>query len=344
MSKTITFADRVRIQVAAGNGGNGCASFRREKFVPRGGPDGGDGGRGGHVYLRADVNQDSLLDLYYQPHQRAGHGGHGRGQQCFGKDGADLYIRVPPGTEARRDGSGELVGEVVAPGQEILIARGGRGGLGNVHFKSSTNRAPRRHTEGVPGETMTLWLELKVVADVGLVGYPNAGKSTLLRALTAARPKTAAYPFTTLHPIIGTLEYEDYKTLRIADIPGLIEGAHQGVGLGHDFLRHIERTRFLLFVIDMAGTDGRDPTDDYRSLRREMKRYRADLDTRPFLVVANKMDLDAARTHLPRFKRRTRTQPLPLSAETKAGADELKMALYRQFFEPPPPTGTNKHG
>lgn len=329
--KSITFIDRVRLYVYAGHGGNGCASFRREKYIPRGGPDGGDGGRGGSVILRADKNVDSLLDLYYEPHRRAEHAGPGRGKQCTGRDGRDRRVNVPPGTLVRIEEDGTLVGELLADGQELVAARGGRGGLGNMHFATSSHRAPRECTPGTPGEQFVLRLELKTIADIGLVGYPNAGKSTLLRALTAARPKVAAYPFTTLHPVIGTLETGDAGRLRIADIPGLIDGAHRGVGLGHDFLRHIERTKLLVFVVDMAGVDGRDPSDDWDGLRRELELYNADLARRPALVAANKMDLPEAAERLKAFRKRTKTRPIPISAATGEGIEKLKQEILRRW-------------
>lgn len=328
--KGVRFIDRVRVYVYAGNGGDGRSSFRREKFIDKGGPDGGDGGRGGSVYLRGSKDVDSLLDLYYDPHRRAGHAGHGAGKQCTGANGKDLYVKVPCGTEVRDEESGELIGEVLEDGQDLRVARGGKGGLGNMHFATPSHRAPTECTAGEAGEEKVLVLELKVVAQVGLVGYPNAGKSTLLRALSAAQPKVAAYPFTTLHPIIGTVVYDDYEKLRVADIPGLIDGAHKGLGLGHDFLRHIERTRFLVFVIDMAGVDGRDPSDDYLNLRKEVELYSAGLAERPFLVVANKMDLPAARERIDAFARRTGQSPLPVSAEQGDGIPALKDELRKR--------------
>ncbi len=349
--KPISFKDRVIVQAFAGNGGDGSASFRREKYVPLGGPDGGDGGQGGSIYLKASKDVDSLVSLYFQPIQRAKHGENGRGAQCTGKTGDDLYLPVPCGTQVWRlpavepgapvddkdEAPGrsamfaserEYIGEVLADGDTILVAAGGRGGLGNVHFKSSTNRAPTEFTPGTKGEAHTLILELKTIADVGLVGYPNAGKSTLLSALTAARPKIASYPFTTLNPLIGTLKFEDYTMLRIADIPGLIDGAHKGVGLGYDFLRHIERSRFLLYVIDMAGTEGRDPTQDFNNLREELRLYSADLAARPFLVIANKMDEPAAAENLKAFKKATGLNPYPISAATGEGVEKLHDLLH----------------
>lgn len=322
------FKDRVPIHVFAGDGGNGCSSFRREKFIPHGGPDGGDGGKGGSVYLEASRDVDSLVGLYYVPNQRAGHAGHGKGAQRTGENGNDLVIQVPCGTEVRLLDDGDFIGEVLEHGQRLLVARGGKGGKGNIHFKSSTHQAPTETTSGEKGEIKDLLCELKTIADIGLVGYPNAGKSTLLAAMTNAHPKIAAYPFTTLNPLIGTIEYEDFTKIRVADIPGLIDGAHDGTGLGHDFLRHIERARYLLFVIDMAGTDGRDPTADFRSLRKELKLYRPDLEHRPCLILANKMDAEGARKNLTSFKRRTKTKPIPIAAATGKGIPELKQMLY----------------
>ena len=327
--KQAVFKDRVQVHAIAGNGGNGCSSFRREKYVPYGGPDGGDGGRGGHVFIEACRDVDSLLTLYYQPNQHAGHGGHGKGAQRTGLYGRDLVIKVPCGTEVRMLDTGDFVGEVVRDGERMMIARGGKGGRGNIHFKSSTHQAPTESEPGGEGETKDLLLELKTIADIGLVGYPNAGKSTLLRAITHAHPKVAAYPFTTLNPIIGTVEYDDFTRIRVADIPGLIDGAHLGVGLGHDFLRHIERSVFLLFVIDMAGTDGRKPEDDFRKLRKELKLYREELSQRPYLIIANKMDLPEAKKNLTRFKRSLGAKSVvAIAADTGQGVPELKELLY----------------
>ncbi len=351
--KGIAFKDRVQIQAAAGNGGDGAVSFRREKYVPRGGPDGGNGGNGGSILLRASKDVDSLVNLYYQPNQRAAHGKPGGGANRTGETGADLIIDVPCGTvaylfpddvlESGRPGREvpdrelQVLGEVLGDGETLLIAQGGRGGRGNLSFATSTNRAPRQFTSGTEGESRVLRLELRTVADIGLVGFPNAGKSTLLTALSHAHPKIGAYPFTTLNPIIGTVEFEDFTRIRIADIPGLITGAHEGVGLGHDFLRHIERSGLLIYIIDMAGMDGRDPVDDFRNLREELKLYREELMHRPGLVVANKMDLEAAKENLQRFIRETGITPVTLSAEQREGTAALKDALYewkmgRRFF------------
>ena len=330
--KTITFVDRVRVQVQAGNGGDGCRAFRREKYEPHGGPAGGDGGRGGSITLRADKNCASLLDLYFQPLQRAEHGERGRGKDQYGRHGADRVVPVPMGTEVSDAETGAWLGEVITDGAELLVARGGKGGLGNRHFTTSSHQAPTETTPGERGEQKKLILEMKTVADVGLVGYPNAGKSSLLRAISPARPKVGAYPFTTLHPIIGTMIYDDFKKIQVADIPGLISGAHKGIGLGHDFLRHIERTRFLLIVLDMAGTEGRNPVDDYRNLLEELKLHRAELLERPRKILANKMDLPEAKPWLREFKRRTRQKVVEISAQTGLGILELKAALYRHFF------------
>ena len=330
--KHVVFKDRVKLFVRAGNGGNGCVSFRREKFIPKGGPDGGDGGKGGSVILRCDANEDSLLPLYYQPHQRARNAQHGMGSQRHGKGSEDRIVKVPPGTVVSDAETGERLGELTEPGEEMVVAKGGRGGIGNIHFKSSTNQAPREYTEGTKGEEKTLWLELKLMADVGLVGYPNAGKSTLLSRLTQAHPKVAPYPFTTINPIVGTLEYPNFNRLKIADIPGLIDGAHEGVGLGHQFLRHIERSRFLLFVIDMAGTDQRNPADDFLHLREELRLHREELAQRPYLVLANKMDEPDAAGHLKEFRGRTGEDPFEISAELGEGLEAVKEALYGHFF------------
>ncbi len=333
--RSVKFIDRVRLHARAGDGGDGCSSFRREKYVPRGGPDGGDGARGGNVAIRATHNVDSLISLYYRPMQKAGHGGAGSGAKCHGRNGEDLVLPVPPGTEVY-NAEEVFIGEVVEEGDELIIARAGEGGLGNVHFKTSSHQAPREFTPGTKGEEVVVWLVLKTISDIGLVGFPNAGKSTLLAALSHAHPKIAPYPFTTLSPIMGTLELGDYKTLRIADIPGLIDGAHKGIGLGHDFLRHIERTSFLIFVIDMAGTDCREPAEDYLHLRDELQLYRKDLQTREHIIVANKMDLPEAAANLKEFAEKTGETALPVSAKIKTGIEELKQVLSEKFDQDQP--------
>jgi len=336
--KARTFVDEVTVFARAGNGGNGSASFRREKYVAKGGPDGGDGGRGGHVTLIADPDTDSLIALHYAPHQRAGHAGPGRGQRRHGKNGADLVIKVPLGTEVRDADSGDWLGELVEPGATLSIAKGGKGGRGNCHWKTSTHQVPTEFTPGENGEERALRLDLKIVAEVGLVGYPNAGKSSLLTCLSDAHPKIGAYPFTTLNPIIGTMVFENYTRARVADVPGLIEGAHDGVGLGHQFLRHVERASFLVHVIDMAGVDGRAPAEDYASLRQELALHLDGLAERPFLVAANKMDLPEAAENLDTFRKETGLDPLLVSAVTGDGIEGLKTAIHREVFPEEAPT------
>jgi GTP-binding protein len=331
--KHVVFKDRIKLYAKAGNGGNGCVSFRREKFIPRGGPDGGDGGHGGSVTLRCDANEDSLLPLYYQPHQKAANAQHGLGSDRHGKNSEDCIVKVAPGTVVYDAETNEFVGELVKDGEELVICKGGHGGLGNARFKSSTNQAPRQSSDGTMGEEKVFWLELKLMADVGLVGYPNAGKSTLLSRLTHAHPKIAPYPFTTINPIVGTMEYENFSRLKIADIPGLIEGAHDGVGLGHQFLRHIERSRFILFVLDMAGTDDRNPTEDFLHLKEELRLHLEELSCTPYLVVANKMDSPGADENLMEFKNRTGELVYETSAELGEGIEPVKEHLYKHFFE-----------
>jgi GTPase len=333
------FVDRIRIFAQAGNGGRGCVSFRREKFVPKGGPDGGDGGRGGDVILRADRHVDNLSNLFYEPIIKAKNGGHGMGKKMAGRAGADKIVKVPLGTlvyqlasekseiRSSKFESQPLV-DFTREAEEFVLCRGGAGGKGNVHFKSSRNRAPRQYTDGEEGEQGYFLLELRTIADAALVGYPNAGKSTLLRKISAARPKVAAYPFTTLHPIIGVVEFPGYHRATIADIPGLIEGAHRGLGLGHEFLRHITRCRVLLFVVDVAGSEGRDPTEDLRNLRREIDLYDPRLSKRTWHIIANKMDLPAARENLETLQERfSNIDIVPVSAQTGDGLETLRAKL-----------------
>jgi GTPase len=327
--KSRKFVDSVIVYAFAGHGGNGCVSFRREKFVPRGGPNGGDGGNGGNVILKADREVDSLLRLYFTPHQRAKSAGDGRGQQQHGHNGEDCVIKVPCGTEVWDTKAHKMLADIVEHGQELLVARGGKGGRGNIHWKTASHQTPREHTDGELGEEVTLRLELKLIADIGLVGFPNAGKSSLLTRISDAHPKIAAYPFTTLNPIIGTMIFEDFARITVADLPGLIEDAHKGVGLGDAFLRHLERAPALVYVIDMAGSDGRQPYDDYAALRKELKLYRKDLISRPSLVVANKMDLAEAKENLKKFRKKTKVKLLLVSAATGDGIKELREAMHK---------------
>lgn len=332
--KARTFVDTVQVEVRAGKGGDGSKSFRRESKVPMGGPDGGDGGRGGHVIVRASHDVDSLVKLFYEPHLWAENGVDGSGQKMHGRRGKDLIVRVPCGTEVYRLDSGALLAEVVADGDQAVIAQGGRGGWGNVHFKSAVNQAPERAIPGLPGEEFRARFELKTIADAGLIGFPNAGKSSLLARLSDARPKIGSYPFTTLRPVIGTHIYPDNRRLRIADIPGIIEGAAGGTGLGIDFLKHIARSRILVYLIDMAGCDAREPWEDYRILRREVGEHDPDLLARPALVVANKMDLDEAISNLPRFIQETGVTPIRISTtdESDDGIDGL-LRVFREHLD-----------
>jgi GTP-binding protein len=345
------FVDRIKVFAQAGNGGRGSVSFRREKFVPKGGPDGGDGGQGGDVILRADRHVDNLASLFYEPIIKAKNGSHGKGKKMAGRAGADKVVKIPVGTmvwraeESQRpmrnsDQSAihtpqseiQPVVDLVRDGQEFVLCRGGEGGKGNVHFKSSRNRAPRQYTDGEEGEQGYFLLELRTIADAGLVGYPNAGKSTLLRKLSAARPKVAPYPFTTLHPVVGVMELPGYHRATIADIPGLIEGAHRGLGLGHEFLRHITRCPILIFVIDVAGSEGRSPVEDLQNLRREIDLYDPTLSSRPWLVVANKMDLPNANENLETLRERfPKISIFPISAAKGEGIDALKEALAERM-------------
>lgn len=387
------FVDEIKIYARAGHGGKGCVAFRREKFRPKGGPDGGNGGRGGDVILEADHDLNNLIAQFYQPRLIAQDGESGRGKGMDGRAGRDLIVKVPCGTlvwrlpprnpagaapatpgaieteerdeepviraaTARRPllraagsakalevdvahepnaslapGSrpkGELIADLTEHGQRFVLCKGGRGGLGNKNFVSSVRQAPRFAQPGEPGEEGEFLLELRMIADVGLVGYPNAGKSTLLRAISRARPKIAPYPFTTLHPQIGIVEYEDYCRLTVCDVPGLIEGAHRNVGLGHAFLRHIQRCKILVLLLDMAGTDNRAPWDDYQSLLRELELYDRALVAKPRLVVANKMDQPAAEANLKTFKRKVRrTRVLPIAAAFGQGIESFKREIRR---------------
>jgi GTP-binding protein len=323
------FVDRARIWVKAGDGGNGSASFRREKYIPRGGPDGGDGGNGGSVYLRAKPNLTSLLPFQFTSRFKAENGGPGRSQQRHGKTGKDLFVDVPPGTVIWDDETGEPLADLTEAGETSVVARGGRGGLGNVHFKSSTRQAPRIAELGEPGEELWLRLELRMIADVGLVGLPNAGKSTLLAAASAARPKIADYPFTTLEPMLGVVQVggSDGQTFVMADIPGLIAGAADGVGLGLEFLRHVRRTKVLVHVLDASGgLEGRDPLADFATVNAELEAYEEDLLAKPMLVALNKIDVPEARDSVERLTSTLQEQGFavfPISAVTGEGVEPL---------------------
>jgi len=332
------FVDEARIEVHAGNGGNGVVSFRREKYVPRGGPDGGDGGSGGSVFAVADRNINTLVEYRFARIHRARDGEKGRGRQCSGKSADDVVLRVPVGTVIKDLDSGETVADLAEHDQTALLARGGKGGLGNVNFKSSTNRAPRKATPGEPGEHRSLSLELKVLADVGLLGMPNAGKSTFIRAVSAARPKVADYPFTTLHPHLGVVRIGVDRSFVIADIPGLIEGAAEGAGLGHQFLRHLARTRLLLHIVDAAPLEaGADPARDARSIAAELKKFDAALHRKPRWLVLNKLDMlpaeerKAAAADIVR-RLRWRGPSFCISALTGEGCRELGFAAMK-FLE-----------
>jgi GTP-binding protein len=336
------FIDEARIEVLGGRGGDGCASFRREKFIPKGGPDGGDGGRGGSVWALADRNINTLIDYRYARRHAAGNGEHGRGADCYGAAGADIELRMPVGTVITDEDSGLVVADLALHGQRTLLAKGGDGGLGNLHFKSSTNRAPRQKTPGQPGEHRWVRLELKVLADVGLLGLPNAGKSTLIAAVSNARPKIADYPFTTLHPNLGVVRLEAARGFVIADIPGLIEGAADGAGLGHQFLRHLSRTRLLLHVIDVCPLEPEaDPVRDARAIATELKRYDPALHRKPRWLVFNKIDLVPADERIARIaalRRRLRSKApgFAISAATGEGCRELMWAVQRFLFQESP--------
>ena len=330
------FVDEVTIDVAAGHGGAGCASFRREKFIPFGGPDGGDGGRGGSVWAEGDRNLNTLIDFRYARRHEARSGESGRGSDQFGAAAPDIVLRMPVGTIVKDDETGEALGELLEHGQRLLLAKGGDGGFGNLHFKSSTNRAPRQKTPGWPGESRKLKLELRVLADVGLLGMPNAGKSTLIAAVSNARPKIADYPFTTLHPHLGVVRVGPEQSFVIADVPGLIEGAAEGAGLGHQFLRHLQRTHLLLHLVDAAPFDENvDPVEQVRAIERELDRYDQALAAKPRWLVLNKVDMlpaetrDAAiRTLLRRLKWKGRW--FALSALTREGCEALVRAVHEE--------------
>ena len=331
------FIDEARIEVHAGKGGDGVASFRREKFVPRGGPDGGDGGRGGSIFAIADRNINTLIDYRYARIHRAKNGQKGMGSDCFGRAAPDIVLRVPVGTVISDEESGEILFDLARDGEQVTLAKGGAGGLGNLHFKSSINRAPRQFTHGEPGESRNLRLELKVLADVGLLGLPNAGKSTLIRAISAARPKVADYPFTTLHPNLGVVRVDDNRSFVVADIPGLIEGAAEGAGLGHQFLRHLARTRLLLHVIDILPADPEaDVAGDAKALVRELRKYDEKLYRKPRWLVFNKIDLlagDEREKHVKMLLKKlgSKHKCFTISAVSGEGCRELVYAVMEHL-------------
>ena len=337
------FVDQVDIHVAAGDGGKGCLSFRREKYVPRGGPDGGDGGAGGSVYIVSTPRKNTLVDFRFHPEFEARRGQHGQGSNRTGQEGDDLEIEVPIGTlvyEKTADGETQLVADLAEAGQRVLIARGGRGGLGNARFATSTNRAPRKTQPGEPGEERWLRLELKLLADVGLVGFPNAGKSTLISRISAAKPKIADYPFTTLTPNLGVVSMSDDRSFVVADVPGLIQGAHAGQGLGHQFLRHIERTKVLIHLVDVSGSSGRDPVQDFETINEELRLFDARVAAKPQVVVANKIDALDDPERLAALERHLRKRKLPLfriSAVTGEGVPALLEAAWRAIAAIPEP-------
>lgn len=356
------FVDQIRIHTKAGDGGCGCCSFRTEKYIPKGGPDGGPGGDGGSIVLRADSDINSLIALYYEPIVRAKDGARGQSNDKIGRCAPDHVVRVPIGTivyevpaptkhdpldiPTEEDALTAPVKKRIDPrqlrplfdlsaqGQEVVLCQGGKGGRGNASFKSSTNRAPRQYTEGSPGEENWFLLELQSIAFAGLVGFPNAGKSTLLNAISAARPKVAAYPFTTLHPYIGVVEVGEYERVTVADIPGLIDGASEGKGLGHEFLRHILRCHHLLFVLDLAGSDGRNPISDLENLRKELSLYDAGLANKPWSIIANKIDLPEAQENLPVLQQRFPRQTLlPVAVGEGIGVEDIKNLLAKLSVE-----------
>jgi GTP-binding protein len=324
------FVDEAKIWVKAGDGGNGCVSFRREKFIPKGGPDGGDGGRGGHIYFQAVDDLDTLLDFAGKHHWRAQNGGHGQGSNKHGANGQDLVIRVPPGTLIYDTDWDLLLKDLNEPDLKVLVCRGGRGGRGNKAFATATHQTPREAQPGKPGQERNLRLELKLIADVGLVGLPNAGKSTLISRCSAARPKIASYPFTTLEPVLGIIELSDFRRFVMADIPGLIEGASEGAGLGHDFLKHIERTAIIVHILDVFPMDGADPVDNYHTIRAELERHSQVLAEKQEIIVANKSDLDPEGKKLAHIRNMLGPDIPAISAATGHGIKELKETLWQK--------------
>ena len=329
------FVDEVEIFVQAGDGGHGCVSFRRERFVPKGGPDGGDGGHGGSVFLEAVAGLDTLSDMAGKHHWRAPGGGQGQGKKMSGKNGKNMVISVPPGTLVYDRDLGVLLQDLTNPGQRVCVARGGRGGKGNTAYASSTEQAPRIAQQGTEGRQRWLKLELKLIADIGLVGLPNAGKSTLLSRLSAARPKIADYAFTTLIPQLGIVELSDYRRIVMADLPGLIEGAHEGLGLGEAFLRHIERTKIIVHLLDMCPPGGEDPADNYRTIRQELTSYSRKLADKPEIIVANKMDLTGAEEALENLQTDLKTEVFGISAVVGTNLRPLTEKLWAELAQLP---------
>jgi GTPase len=332
------FLDEAKILVKAGDGGNGCLAFRREKFVPRGGPSGGDGGDGGDVVLVGTDQQNTLLQFSFNPEHKAGRGGHGEGSNRTGADGKTIEVQVPVGTVVFDAETGERLIDITEPGQRLVIAKGGRGGRGNARFVSSTHQAPTEHEPGRPGEERRLRLELKLLADVGLVGFPNAGKSTLISRISAARPKIANYPFTTLEPNLGVVQLPNYKSFVVADIPGLIEGAHTGAGLGIQFLRHIERTRLLVHLVDVSEESGRDPVEDFEIVLNELESFSEELSKKPMIVVASKMDAAQDAERIAGVRKAAKDRDLPyfeISSATGQGIDALKFAMAERVLASP---------
>ena len=333
LNESLMFVDRVTIHVRGGRGGNGCVSFRREKYVPRGGPDGGDGGHGGSVMVVAEEGVDSLAGLSNRKHWHAANGQAGQGSACRGRDAEDLIIRVPPGTVLIDAEHGHVLKDLAAPGEQVVVGKGGRGGKGNLHFKSATNRAPREATEGEEGEARLLLLELKVIADVGLLGKPNAGKSTLLSRLSRARPEIAAYPFTTKQPNLGLVQIDFDRSFVMADIPGLIEGAHAGAGLGHEFLRHIERAGILVHLVEPLPMDGSDPLENYYTIRRELTQHDLKLADRPEILVVSKCELPEAAELQQALQHALGRDVLCISAVTGQGLDKLQQRISQALSE-----------
>ena len=335
------FIDEVRILVKAGDGGNGCMAFRREKYVPHGGPSGGDGGRGGDVVLVADPHENTLLRYRFNPEHKAERGRHGEGSNRTGAEGHSIQLDVPVGTVVYDESTGERLCDFTEPGQSFTVARGGRGGKGNARFATSTHQAPTEHTPGTPGDEKRLRMELKLLADVGLVGFPNAGKSTLISRISAARPKIAAYPFTTLEPNLGVAQFADFRSFVVADIPGLIEGAHLGHGLGIQFLRHIERTRLLAHLVDVSDATGRDPVRDFETVMEELSSFSDELAAKPMIVVAAKMDAAQDPERVARLRDLAKSRGLAffeISSVTGQGIDNLKHAMAERVW-PTTPAG-----